>query len=356
MTDSDPILRVKNLSVRFPIGGGFLQKPKNFVHAVNDVSFSINKGETLGLVGESGSGKTTVGRAIVQVTESYEGSILLDGIELVGLKDSQIRPLRRRVQMVFQDPYSSLDPRQSVRQILTEPLKTHKLPLTTENGDRVEELLKIVGLDPAFASRYPHQFSGGQRQRIGIARALAVEPDLIICDEPISALDVSIQAQVVNLLESLKDSLGIAYLFIAHDLAVVRHISDRVAVMYLGGIVEIASADEIYENPKHPYTAALLSAVPVPDSKVERQRSRIILKGDIPSPTNMPSGCAFHTRCPLSEKLGSPEICTTTRPLLRALSLTKSEHLVSCHFTNDEQSPTNYESLGKNEGKLGGKN
>ena len=343
MTHSEPILSVANLSVRFPIGGGFIRKSKRYVHAVNGVTFTIKKGETLGLVGESGSGKTTVGRAIVRVNDPYEGSISLDGKELVGLSPSEMRPLRRRVQMVFQDPYSSLDPRQSVRQILTEPLKTHNLPLTTANGDRVEELLRVVGLDPAFASRYPHQFSGGQRQRVGIARALAVEPELIVCDEPISALDVSIQAQVVNLLESLKEKMGIAYLFIAHDLAVVRHIADRVAVMYLGSIVELAASDEIYENPKHPYTAALLSAVPVPDSKVERERSRTILKGDIPNPTDMPSGCAFNTRCPLSEKLGAPEICGTQRPPLRPLSIEKPMHLVSCHFANDAQSPTSYE-------------
>lgn len=338
MNNSEPILRVENLSVRFSIGGGLIRRADRYVHAVNDVSFTIDNGETLGLVGESGSGKTTVGRAIVRVNDPYRGTISFAGNELVGLSPSQMRPFRRRVQMVFQDPYSSLDPRQSIRQILTEPLKTHKLPLKTQNGDRVEELLSTVGLDPAFASRYPHQFSGGQRQRIGIARALAVEPDLIVCDEPISALDVSIQAQVINLLESLKEQMNIAYLFIAHDLAVVRHISDRVAVMYLGSIVEIGSSEEIYENPQHPYTVALLSAVPVPDSKIEKKRSRTILKGDIPSPTHMPSGCAFHTRCPLSEKLGSPKICSEERPTLHPLSVDKSKHLVSCHFAGAEQS------------------
>ena len=245
MTNDKPVLIVDNLSVRFPIGSGLVRKAKGYVKAVNSVSFVINQGETLGLVGESGSGKTTIGRAIVRVNDPHEGSILLDGAELVGLSPKEMRPLRRKVQMVFQDPYSSLDPRQTVRQILVEPLVTHNLPLTNAQGeDRVAELLNLVGLDPAFASRYPHQFSGGQRQRIGIARALAVEPDLIICDEPISALDVSIQAQVVNLLESLKKRLGIAYLFIAHDLAVVRHISDRVAVMYLGGIVELTTSAE----------------------------------------------------------------------------------------------------------------
>jgi len=309
MTNKKPILIVDNLSVRFPIGSGLVRKAKGYVKAVNSVSFVINQGETLGLVGESGSGKTTIGRAIVRVNDPHEGSILLDGDELVGRSPKEMRPLRRKVQMVFQDPYSSLDPRQTVRQILVEPLVTHNLPLTNAQGeDRVAELLNLVGLDPAFASRYPHQFSGGQRQRIGIARALAVEPDLIICDEPISALDVSIQAQVVNLLESLKKRLGIAYLFIAHDLAVVRHISDRVAVMYLGGIVELTTSTELYENPRHPYTRALLSAVPVPDSTVEKARKRIILQGDIPSQANMPSGCSFHTRCPLRTMLGNPEI------------------------------------------------
>jgi oligopeptide/dipeptide ABC transporter ATP-binding protein len=336
MTNKKPILIVDNLSVRFPIGSGLVRKAKGYVKAVNSVSFVINQGETLGLVGESGSGKTTIGRAIVRVNDPHEGSILLDGAELVGLSPKEMRPLRRKVQMVFQDPYSSLDPRQTVRQILVEPLVTHNLPLTNAQGeDRVAELLNLVGLDPAFASRYPHQFSGGQRQRIGIARALAVEPDLIICDEPISALDVSIQAQVVNLLESLKKRLGIAYLFIAHDLAVVRHISDRVAVMYLGGIVELTTSTELYENPRHPYTRALLSAVPVPDSTVEKARKRIILQGDIPSPTNMPSGCSFHTRCPLRTMLGNPEICSTERPELKIYPTKKDEHQVACHFADE---------------------
>lgn len=336
MTNKKPLLIVDNLSVRFPIGSGLVRKAKGYVKAVNSVSFVINQGETLGLVGESGSGKTTIGRAIVRVNDPHEGSILLDGAELVGLSPKEMRPLRRKVQMVFQDPYSSLDPRQTVRQILVEPLVTHNLPLTNAQGeDRVAELLNLVGLDPAFASRYPHQFSGGQRQRIGIARALAVEPDLIICDEPISALDVSIQAQVVNLLESLKKRLGIAYLFIAHDLAVVRHISDRVAVMYLGGIVELTTSTELYENPRHPYTRALLSAVPVPDSAVEKARKRIILQGDIPSPTNMPTGCSFHTRCPLRTMLGNPEICSTERPELKIYPTKKDEHQVACHFADE---------------------
>jgi oligopeptide/dipeptide ABC transporter ATP-binding protein len=336
MTNKKPILIVDNLSVRFPIGSGLVRKAKGYVKAVNSVSFVINQGETLGLVGESGSGKTTIGRAIVRVNDPHEGSILLDGDELVGLSPKEMRPLRRKVQMVFQDPYSSLDPRQTVRQILVEPLVTHNLPLINAQGeDRVAELLNLVGLDPAFASRYPHQFSGGQRQRIGIARALAVEPDLIICDEPISALDVSIQAQVVNLLESLKKRLGIAYLFIAHDLAVVRHISDRVAVMYLGGIVELTTSTELYENPRHPYTRALLSAVPVPDSTVEKARKRIILQGDIPSPTNMPTGCSFHTRCPLRTMLGNPEICSTERPELKIYPSKKDDHQVACHFADE---------------------
>ena len=336
MTNNKPVLIVDNLSVRFPIGSGLVRKAKGYVKAVNSVSFVINQGETLGLVGESGSGKTTIGRAIVRVNDPHEGSILLDGAELVGLSPKEMRPLRRKVQMVFQDPYSSLDPRQTVRQILVEPLVTHNLPLTNAQGeDRVAELLNLVGLDPAFASRYPHQFSGGQRQRIGIARALAVEPDLVICDEPISALDVSIQAQVVNLLESLKKRLGIAYLFIAHDLAVVRHISDRVAVMYLGGIVELTTSAELYQNPRHPYTRALLSAVPVPDSTVEKARKRIILQGDIPSPTNMPTGCSFHTRCPLRTMLGNPEICSTERPELKIYPTKKDEHQVACHFADE---------------------
>jgi oligopeptide/dipeptide ABC transporter ATP-binding protein len=294
-------------------------------------------------VGESGSGKTTIGRAIVRLNDPVEGSIRLDGDDLIALKGGELRSRRRRFQMVFQDPYSSLDPRQTVADILGEPLWVHGLAKGAERTRRIGELLELVGLDPAMATRYPHEFSGGQRQRIGIARALAVEPELIICDEPISALDVSIQAQVINLLEHLQRELGLTYLFIAHDLAVVRHIANRVAVMYLGTIVELAPADVLYAEPLHPYSIALLSAVPVPDASVERERRRIILTGDIPSPANPPSGCRFHTRCWLRERLGNPERCATEEPPLAVPASTAStgdpdtEHAVACHFTDELQ-------------------
>ncbi len=263
MTNKKPILIVDNLSVRFPIGSGLVRRAKGYVKAVNSVSFVINQGETLGLVGESGSGKTTIGRAIVRVNDPHEGSILLDGDELVGLSPKEMRPLRRKVQMVFQDPYSSLDPRQTVRQILVEPLVTHNLPLTNAQGeDRVAELLNLVGLDPAFASRYPHQFSGGQRQRVCIARALSLNPDFIICDESVSALDVSVQAQVLNLLNELKEEQGLTYIFISHDLSVVRFMSDRMLVMNKGCIEELGDSEEVYNNPKSAYTKKLIAAIP----------------------------------------------------------------------------------------------
>jgi oligopeptide/dipeptide ABC transporter ATP-binding protein len=331
-----PILEVRDLEVRFPIRGGLLGRPVSWVHAVNEVSLDLYRGETLGLVGESGSGKTTVGRAIVRVNHPANGSVRLDGQELLTLDGARLRPYRRRVQMVFQDPYASLDPRQSVGQALTEPLRVHGLA-AGRRAARVAELLNLVGLDASFAARYPHQFSGGQRQRIGIARALAVEPDVIVCDEPVSALDVSIQAQVVNLLADVQRRLGIAYLFIAHDLAVVRHLAHRVAVMYLGSIVETGPSEAVYADPRHPYTAALLSAVPVPDATVEKTRRRTILRGDIPSPERPPPGCLFHTRCPLRELLGSPDVCTTERPGLQPLTAgaDRAAHHVACHFADD---------------------
>jgi oligopeptide/dipeptide ABC transporter ATP-binding protein len=278
----------------------------------------------------------------VRITQPYAGSIEMDGTNLLELKGEDLRRRRRRFQMVFQDPYSSLDPRQTVGEILAEPLRVHDLAAGKARSARVAELLELVGLDASFVERYPHEFSGGQRQRIGIARALAVEPELIVCDEPISALDVSIQAQVINLLERLQRDLGLTYLFIAHDLAVVRHIADRVAVMYLGKIVEIAPADVLYERQLHPYTVALLSAVPVPDAKTERSRRRIILTGDIPNPANPPSGCRFHTRCWLREKLGNPEICTTVDPPLQALADDRPDQAAACHFAaelRDDQVP-----------------
>jgi oligopeptide/dipeptide ABC transporter ATP-binding protein len=337
-----PLLTVNDLRVYFPITGGVLRRRTGWVKAVDGVDFHIDRGETLGLVGESGSGKTTIGRTIVRITEPISGSVRLGGQDLLALKGEELRRRRRRFQMVFQDPYSSLDPRQTVGEILAEPLRVHRLAAGKARTARVAELLTLVGLDPAFVERYPHEFSGGQRQRIGIARALAVEPDLIICDEPISALDVSIQAQVINLLERLQGDLGLTYLFIAHDLAVVRHIADRVAVMYLGKIVEIAPAPTLYKDPLHPYTVALLSAVPVPDARTERARRRVILKGDIPSPANPPTGCRFHTRCWLRERLGNPEICQTTDPPLAPTEETGPDQSVACHFVADmrAQRPT----------------
>jgi oligopeptide/dipeptide ABC transporter ATP-binding protein len=330
-----PLLSVKDLQVYFPILTGVMRRRSGWVRAVDGVTFDIARGETLGLVGESGSGKTTIGRTIVRITQPLAGSISLDGADLLALKGDDLRKRRRKFQMVFQDPYSSLDPRQTVGEILAEPLRVHNLFSGKAREARVAELLDLVGLDTSFVERYPHEFSGGQRQRIGIARALAVEPEIIVCDEPISALDVSIQAQVINLLERLQADLGLTYLFIAHDLAVVRHIADRVAVMYLGKIVEIAPADQLYAQPLHPYTVALLSAVPVPDARTERSRRRIILKGDIPSPANPPSGCRFHTRCWLRERLGNPEICATEDPPLKPVVADNPDQTVACHFASE---------------------
>jgi oligopeptide transport system ATP-binding protein len=296
----DVLVRVENIKKYFPIVTGFLRRATGSVRAVDGVSFEILQGETLGLVGESGCGKSTLGRTILQLHTPTDGKIFFEGLDLSEMSRSELRSMRRRMQIIFQDPYSSLNPRMTIEKIIAEPLTIHHSANGQELRDMVAVLMERVGLNPMFANRFPHEFSGGQRQRIGVARALALNPSFIVADEPISALDVSIQAQVVNLLEDLQDELGHTYLFIAHDLSMVRHICDRVAVMYLGKIVEIGSVDEVYENPQHPYLQALLSAVPVPDPKVEEQRQRIILEGDVPSPANPPKGCNFNSRCPIA--------------------------------------------------------
>ncbi|WP_090301183.1 ABC transporter ATP-binding protein [Ensifer sp. YR511] len=296
------LVEVQNMRVHFPLRGGILGRPTGeAIKAIDDISFSIYEGETLGLVGESGCGKSTTGRAILQLRRPTSGSVHFQGRDLASASEEEMRSMRREMQMIYQDPYSSLNPRMSIGDAIAEPIRIHGLRKGSAAIDeRVRELLELVGLAPDFAQRYPHEFSGGQRQRVGIARALAMEPKFLVCDEPVSALDVSIQAQVINLLEDLQARLGLTYLFIAHGLAVVKHISDRIAVMYLGKIVELGKAADLYTAPKHPYTRSLLSAVPIPDPKVEKTRKRIILQGDIPSPLNPPSGCRFHTRCPMA--------------------------------------------------------
>jgi len=324
MADNNVLLRVDNLVKHFPIMRGIFQKQVGAVRAVDGVSFEVKRGETLGLVGESGCGKSTTGRAILQLYRPTSGSVNFDGVDLVKLKGEDLRKMRRKMQMIFQDPYASLNPRMSVGEIIREPLIVHNVATEADAEERVKQLLELVRLNPAFASRYPHEFSGGQRQRVGIARALALQPSFIVCDEPISALDVSIQAQVVNLLQELQDQFNLTYLFIAHDLSMVRHISDRVAVMYLGVVVELATRNELYNSPLHPYTQALLSAVPIPDPVAETTRKRTILVGDVPSPVNPPSGCRFRTRCPIAES-----VCAEERPEFREI---KPGHFVACFF------------------------
>ncbi len=327
------LLSVEDLKVWFPITSGIvLERHVGDVRAVDGVSFALRRGETLGLVGESGCGKSTTGRAIIRLYKPTEGRIVFEGTDLAGLGSGALRRQRRRMQMIFQDPYASLNPRMTAGGIVSEPLEIHAIGTSRERGETVRGLLATVGLNPDFADRYPHEFSGGQRQRIGVARALAVNPDLIVADEPISALDVSIQAQIINLLERLQGQFGLTYLFIAHDLSVVKHISDRIAVMYLGRIVELATSRDLNAEPLHPYTVALLSAIPIPDPAIEARRRRIILRGDVPSPAAPPSGCRFHTRCWLRERLGNPERCTTEDPALRPLA---TDHTVACHFAEE---------------------
>ena len=327
---SMPLLDVRDLRVHFQVGGRIgWRASRDIIRAVDGVSLTIERGETLGLVGESGSGKTTVGRAIVRLLDPTSGSIRFDGQEIAPLGGEPLRRLRQRFQMIFQDPYSSLNPRMTVRSIVEEPLDIHAIGSRQDRLERVTALLELVGLSPRAAERFPHEFSGGQRQRIGIARALALNPDLIVADEPISALDVSIRAQILALLERLQAELNLTYLVVAHDLAIVRRISDRVAVMYLGRIVETASTRDLYGAPLHPYTVALLSAVPIPDPQIQMHRRRIILSGEIPSPSNPPPGCHFHTRCWLYQRLEQPDLCRTETPPLRTAV---ADHQVACHF------------------------
>jgi oligopeptide transport system ATP-binding protein len=324
VNEQKTLLHVEDLQMHFPIHRGVFQRQVGAVRAVDGISFDVKQGETLGLVGESGCGKSTTGRTILQLYKPTAGKVAFEGIDLVTLKGEQLRKMRRKMQMIFQDPYASLNPRMTVEQLVGEPLVVHDVATGAEINERVAHLLELVNLNPAFATRYPHEFSGGQRQRIGVARALALQPSFIICDEPISALDVSIQAQVVNLLEELQEQFHLTYLFIAHDLSMVKHISDRVAVMYLGVIVELATRDELYAKPLHPYTQALLSAVPIPDPIADAKRKRTILQGDVPSPANPPSGCRFRTRCPIAEA-----VCAESRPEFREI---RPGHFVACFF------------------------
>lgn len=318
------LLNVKNLKKYFPVSGGFLNREKKFVKAVDDVSFYIKKGETFGLVGESGCGKSTTGRTLIRLYDVTDGVIEYDGVDISRMKEKELLPYRKKIQMIFQDPYASLDARMTVADILGEAIELHHRVSGSEKQEIIQELLARVGLKKDFAGRYAHEFSGGQRQRIGIARALAVQPEFIICDEPISALDVSIQAQVVNMLEDFQKEMGFTYLFIAHDLSMVRHISDRIGVMYLGKMVEVAESNELYERPLHPYTQALLSAIPVPDPKLTRSMKREILEGDVPSPLNPPSGCRFRTRCKYAT-----EKCAQMEPVMREV---EKGRFCACHL------------------------
>jgi len=332
-SDGEALLRTEDLKVHFPITEGLIFERKvGAVRAVDGVSLEVRRGETLGLVGESGCGKSTFARAVIRLVDATEGRIWFDGTDVTALKGDGLRRIRRRMQMIFQDPYASLNPRMTIGSMLTEPLRVHGIARGREAAKRAQELVEIVGLPRNAINRYPHEFSGGQRQRAGIARALAVQPEFIAADEAVSALDVSIQAQIINLLSDLQREFNLTYLFIAHDLSVVRHISDRIAVMYLGEVVELSRSKELYDQPLHPYTVALVSAVPIPDPKVETRRKRMILRGDVPSPANPPSGCRFHTRCWLRRELGDPERCAVESPELREL---RPAHGVACHFAEE---------------------
>ena len=335
---SEPLVSVRNLKKYFPVRGGLFSTVRAHVHAIDDVSFDVYQGETFGLVGESGCGKTTTGRVMLRLDEATSGDVVFEGKSIFKLGREELRRQRRDMQIIFQDPYASLNPRMTVGDIIAEPLDIHGLASGKARTERVRDLLNLVGLAPYFANRYPHEFSGGQRQRIGIARALAVEPAFIVCDEPVSALDVSIQAQIINLLEDLQSQLGLTYLFIAHDLSVVRHISDRVAVMYLGKIVELADRNTLYRKGLHPYSKALLSARPIPDPDVEAKRERIILKGDVPSPVNPPSGCRFRTRCPIAI-----EDCAKVEPQFREV---EPDHWVACIRVTEGAVPSSPDLVG----------
>jgi oligopeptide transport system ATP-binding protein len=330
----EALVEVRDLVKHFPVHGGILQRTVGMVQAVDGVSFDIRRGETLGLVGESGCGKTTVGRLLLRLIEPTSGSIRFDGIDITTIKGAALKPYRRRMQIIFQDPYASLDPRAPIADSIGEGLRIHRIGSAVERRQKVSRMMDLVGLQPYHARRYPHEFSGGQRQRIGIARALVLEPDLVVCDEPVSALDVSIPAQVINLLKQLQGELGLTYLFVAHNMGVVEHISDRVAVMYLGRIAELADGDELFRKQEHPYTEALMSAIPIPDPLLRRQR--VILRGDVPSPVNPPTGCRFHPRCQLRQELGAPAICADVVPPLIELG---GEHLCACHFRQPAGTP-----------------
>jgi len=326
--DNNIILEIKNLKKYFNLRSGFLfQKFKGSVKAVDDISFYIKEGETFGLVGESGCGKSTTARVILRLTPPTEGDVIYNGVNLFKLNRKKMLKIRKEIQIIFQDPYASLSPRMTVGDIVGEPLEIHKIGDKKYRLRRVKELLKVVGLNPEHINRYPHEFSGGQRQRIGVARALALTPKLILCDEPVSALDVSVQAQILNLMSDLQKEFNLTYLFIAHDLSVVKHISSRIGVMYLGKIVEVTNSKDLYKNPLHPYTMGLLSAIPIPDPELERKRKRVILKGDVPSPINPPGGCRFHTRCPNAQ-----DICSKEEPVLKDYSKNGKEHLAACFF------------------------